>query len=82
MAWRLCTTIKAGDVTDTPEDALVASGCEVATVAYKPRLLSNNGTSYIICDLAKWLDAEDWTTSEVHPTTHKPGARSLSGHFL
>ena len=51
--------MKAEDVTDTLEDALVASGCDAATVVHKPRLLSDNGSSYISGDLAKWLDAKD-----------------------
>lgn len=59
VAWRLCTTMKAEDVTDTLEDALVASGCDAATVVHKPRLLSDNGSSCINGDLAKWLDAKD-----------------------
>jgi transposase InsO family protein len=47
--------MKAGDVTDTLELALEASGCDSATVRHKPRLLSDNGSSYISHDLAKWL---------------------------
>ena len=58
VAWRLCTTMKADDVTETLEDALVASGCDQATVLHKPRLLSDNGSSYISGDLAKWLDEQ------------------------
>ena len=56
IAWRLCTTMKAGDVTDTLEDALLASGCDQARVVHKPRLLSDNGSSYISGDLAAFLD--------------------------
>ncbi len=56
VAWKLCTNMKAGDVTDTLELALEASGCDSATVLHKPRLLSDNGSSYISHDLAKWLD--------------------------
>ncbi len=55
VAWKLCTTMKAGDVTDTLEDALAVSGCDKAAVLHKPRLLSDNGSSYISVDLAKWL---------------------------
>lgn len=55
VAWKLCTTMKAGDVTDTLEDPLAVSGCDRATVVHKPRLLSDNGSSYISGDLAKWL---------------------------
>ena len=56
IAWKLCTTMKAGDVTDTLEIALQASGCDQANVVHKPRLLSDNGASYISGDLAEWLD--------------------------
>ena len=38
IAWQLCTTMKADDVTDTLELALQASGCDQANVVHKPRL--------------------------------------------
>ena len=41
IAWKLCTTMKAGDVTATLDRALQASGCDSATVVAKPRLLSD-----------------------------------------
>ena len=47
--------MKAADVTATLEDALIASGCDAATVIHKPRLLSDNGSSYISGDLSEWL---------------------------
>ena len=56
VAWRLCKTMKAADVTRTLEDALIASGYDRATVAHRPRLLSDNGSSYISGELADWLD--------------------------
>jgi putative transposase len=56
IAWKLCTTMRAGDVTDTLEMALEASGCDQATVRHKPRLLSDNGSCYISGDLAEWLE--------------------------
>ncbi len=59
IAWKLCTTMKVEDVTATLELALKASGCDQATVAHKPRLLSDNGSSYIAGDLAEWLDDRD-----------------------
>ena len=37
------------------ELALAASGRDRARVVYKPRLLSDNGSSYISSDLAEWL---------------------------
>ena len=47
--------MKAGDVTDTLEMALEASGCDQVTVRHKPRLLSDNGSCYISGELAGWL---------------------------
>ena len=56
IAWKLCTTMRAEDVTDTLKLALEASGCSSAEVVHKPRLLSDNGSSYIAGDLAAWLE--------------------------
>ncbi|EPX78277.1 Mobile element protein [Litoreibacter arenae DSM 19593] len=56
IAWKLCTTMKTTDVTDTLDLALEASGCDQATVLHKPRLLSDNGSSYISGELADWLE--------------------------
>ena len=55
ISWKLCTTMKAGDVTATLDLALKASGCDRATVVAKPRLLSDNGSSYIAGDLADYI---------------------------
>ena len=59
IAWKLCTTMKAGDVTNTLEMALQASGCDQANVVHKPRLLSDNGASYIAGELAEWMESQD-----------------------
>ena len=56
VAWRLCTTMKASDVTATLEDALAASGRDRSTIAPRPRPLSDNGSSNISGELADWLD--------------------------
>ena len=48
--------MRAEDVTDTLELALEASGCDRPTVRHRPRLLSDNGSSYIAGDLANWLE--------------------------
>jgi len=56
IAWKLCTTMKAGDVTETLDLALQASGLDQVHVVHRPRLLSDNGPSYISADLAEWLD--------------------------
>jgi putative transposase len=58
IAWKLCTTMKAEDVTDTLKLALQASGLDQATVMHRPRLLSDNGSSYVSSDLAKWLEQQ------------------------
>lgn len=55
VAWKLCTTMRASDVTDTLELALEASGCDQVAVRHRPRLLSDNGASYVAADLADWL---------------------------
>jgi transposase InsO family protein len=55
IGWKLCSTMRAQDVTDTLDIALAASGCDSAKVVHKPRLLSDNGSSYIAGDLAEYL---------------------------
>ena len=49
-------TMKVEDMTDTLELALEASGIDAARVVHRPPLLSNNRSSYVSADLAKWLD--------------------------
>ena len=48
----------AGDVTSTLEKALVTAGCSQVCITHKPRLLSDNGPSYIATDLAEWLEKQ------------------------
>ena len=55
IAWKLCSTMKGSDVTETLALAMQASGCDQADVDHKPRLLSDNGSSYISGELAEWL---------------------------
>jgi len=56
IAWKLCTNMRASDVTDTLTMALEASRCDQATVRHKPRLLSDNGSCYVSGELAEWLE--------------------------
>ena len=58
VAWKLCATMRAEDVTETLDLALAAAGLDRVTVAHRPRLLSDNGASYISSDLAEWLDGK------------------------
>jgi putative transposase len=70
IAWKLCTTMAASDVTDTLELALAASDC--TQVRVRPRLLSDNGPGYIASDLARWLEdnrIEHIRGAPCHPQT-------------
>ena len=72
IAWKLCTTMKADDVTATLEMALDASGLDKAKVLHRPRLLSDNGSSYVSDDLAKWMERHDMAHvrgAPYHPMT-------------
>jgi transposase InsO family protein len=72
IAWKLCATMMAEDVTATLELALKASGLDTASVLHRPRLLSDNGSSYISADLAKWLDKKSMAHvrgAPYHPMT-------------
>ena len=72
VSWKLCTNMRAEDVTDTLELALQASGCDQVHVVHKPRLLSDNGSSYVSGDLAEWLQNKGTKHSRgapYHPQT-------------
>lgn len=72
ISWRLCTNMRAEDVTDTLDLALQASGCDQVHVIHKPRLLSDNGSSYVSGDLAEWLQEKGMKHSRgapYHPQT-------------
>ena len=60
----------ADDVTATLKLELEASGCNRANVVQKPRLLSDNGSSYISGDLAEWL--EDHVMDHVRGAPYHP----------
>ena len=72
ITFKLCTTMTAYDVTDTLELALQASGLDSVTVKRRPRLLSDNGPSYVAKDLAEWLDDQGMAHTRgkpYHPMT-------------
>jgi transposase InsO family protein len=72
IAWKLCTTMKATDVTETLNLALQASGLDEVHHARRPRLLSDNGPSYISSELADWLGKRDMSHvrgAPCHPQT-------------
>lgn len=70
VAWKLCTTMRADDVTATLALALEASGLDRVEVAHRPRLLTDNGSSYISGDLAEWLD--DRGMGHIRGAPHHP----------
>ncbi len=88
LAWRLCTTMAASDVSDTLDDALSFTGLDQVKVKHKPRLLSDNGPSYIASDLADYLDDKgmDHTRGRpYHPQTQgkiERWHRSLKNQIL
>ena len=51
-AWTFCSTMRASDVPGTLTRALAASGCSIARIGRKPRLLRDNGAFDISRDLA------------------------------
>ena len=64
--------MRAEDVTDTLDLALKASGCDQVHVVHRPRLLSDNGSSYVSGDLAAWLQDKGMKHSRgapYHPQT-------------
>jgi len=70
--------MRAEDVTDTLDIALAASGCGSAKVLHKPRLLSDNGSSYIAGDLAEYLEDKGMKHVRGAPMHLLPGRRLRS----
>ncbi len=72
LAWKLCTTMTATDVSDTLAMALRSSGLERVRVRHRPRLLSDNGPSYLSAQLGSWLAEHGMTHTRgkpYHPMT-------------
>ena len=88
VAWKLCTTMSAADVTATLELALQASGLDPADLPQRPRLLSDNGPSYVASELAEWLEDQGMRHTRgkpYHPMTQGKIERwhlSLKSHIL
>lgn len=80
IAWKLCASMRAEDVTDTLDLALSASGCDSATVLHKPKLLSDNGPSYIAGELAEYIKANK--TSHVRGAAGHPQTQGRFGAML
>ena len=67
MSWRLCTSMSAGDVTDTPDDALNFAGLDEVRVRHKLRLLSDNGPCYVSGELSDYLKKRGMTHTRGRP---------------
>jgi len=75
ISWKLCTNMRTQDITDTLDIALQASGCDQVHVLYKPRLLSDNGSSYVSGELAEWLEDKGMKHSRGAPYPPKLKAK-------
>src|SRR5215831_6589632 len=88
VAWKLCTSMRAEDVTAALELALRASGLDQAKPADRPRLLSDNGSSCIAGDLVEWLsdrNIKHLRGAPYHPMTQGKIERwhqTLKNHIL
>ncbi len=76
------------DVSDTLDDALRFTGLDQIKVKHKPRLLSDNGPSYISSELAHYLEDQNMTHTRgkpYHPQTQgkiERWHRSLKNQIL
>jgi len=72
IAWRLCKTMSAFDVSDTLRDALTATGLDRMNIRHRPRLLSDNGPCYVSSELRTWLEENNLSHTRgapYHPQT-------------
>lgn len=72
IAWRLCKTMSAKDVSDTLRDALEVTGLDHVNLRNRPRLLSDNGPCYVSSELRSWLEENGMTHTRgkpYHPQT-------------
>lgn len=67
VAWRLCTTMSASDVSDTLDDALAFTELNQVKVQHRPRLLSDNGPCYISGELADYLEEKGMSHTRGRP---------------
>jgi len=72
IAWKLFTSMSAGDVKATLDLAVEKSGISGVKVRLKPRLLSDNGPCYVSGELADYLarqGIEHTRSAPYHPMT-------------
>lgn len=74
ISWKICTTMRVEDVTDTLDLALKAFGCDLVHIVHKPSLLSDDGSSYAFRDFDLWQwdkSMKHSRGSPYHPQTQK-----------
>ncbi len=80
--------MSVSDVSDTLDDALQFTGLNQIEVKHKPRILSDNGPSYISSELAQYLEGQDMSHTRgkpYHPQTQgkiERWHRSLKNQIL
>jgi len=67
VAWRLCTSMSALDVSNTLDDARAFTGIDRVKVKHQPRLLSDNGPCYIAGELSDYLAGHGMTHTRGRP---------------
>ena len=67
VAWRLCASMSALDVSNTLDDARVFTGIDQVKVKHRPRLLSDNGPCYIAGELSDYLAGHGMTHTRGRP---------------
>jgi len=72
LSWRLTTSMGAGDVKDTLDQAIALTGVTQIPVRHRPRLLSDNGPCYLSGELKAYLKDQQMGHSRgapYHPMT-------------
>lgn len=72
LAWKLSSTMSVKDVKETLDMAIEKTGIDKIQVVHRPRLLSDNGPSYISDELKKYLsrlDIQHVRGAPFHPMT-------------
>src|SRR3981189_449245 len=81
VAFKLCTTMAAADVTATLDLALQASGLDQVEVDRRPRVLRHNGASYVATELADWLGEHGMSHTRGKPYHPMTQGKIERGHL-
>lgn len=68
IAWKLCSTVKTSDLTETLALATHPPGCDQENVIHKPKPLAENGSSYISGELADRLEDDEMSQARGAPS--------------